>query len=144
MISVTINPAVKLPWPKNSLAQIVHLVARWEKKVKGEVEINIVGDSEIKKLNYRYRKLDKITDVLSFAWQEDDCVDTDTLGQIYLSLPQIKRQSQVWGVTFKEEFTRILVHGLLHLVGYDHQEKKEEKIMFGLQEDLVDKCKDIL
>ncbi len=144
MISVMINTAVKLPWSKNSLEQIVRLVAQFEKRVKGEVEINIIGDNEIKKLNNLYRKQNKITDVLSFAWQEDDYVDTDTLGQIYISLPQIKRQSKVWGVTIKEEFTRILVHGLLHLVGYDHQEKADEKKMFTLQENLVEKCKDIL
>lgn len=144
MISVAINTAVKLPWSKNSLEQIIRLVAHREKRVKGEVEINIVGDGEIKKLNHLYRKQNKITDVLSFAWQEDGFVDTNTLGQIYISLPQIKRQSKLWGVTIKEEFARILVHGLLHLVGYDHLEKKDEKIMFTLQEDLVEKCKDIL
>ncbi|MDO8509857.1 MAG: rRNA maturation RNase YbeY [bacterium] len=144
MMSVTINTVVKIPWSKISLEQIVRLASRHEKRIKGEVEINIIGDKEIKKLNQLYRQQNKITDVLSFAWQEDDCVDTNTLGQIYISFPQIKRQAEVWGVTVKEELARILIHGLLHLVGYDHQEKKDEKIMFRLQEDVVEKCKDIL
>lgn len=137
MTTVSVFKKVAIPWTNKWIGDVVDLVAKKEKKVKGEVEVVIVGDSEIKRLNCECRGKDKVTDVLSFAWQEDAVVGSDMLGQIYISYPQIKRQAKTWQVTVKEEFSRMLVHGLLHLVGYDHSNEKDSKKMFDLQEKVV-------
>lgn len=137
MISVSIFKNVSLPYSDKWLKEIVSIAAKKEKKIKGEVEIIIVGDSEIKRLNKQFRNKNKVTDVLSFAWQEDKMVVTDVLGQIYVCYPQIKRQAKIWKVTIKEEFSRMLVHGLLHLVGHDHVVEKGAQKMFALQEGII-------
>ncbi len=137
MIVVSVVKKNVIPWADKWISGVVTLTAKKEKKIKGEVEIIIVGDKEIKQLNRTYRGKDKITDVLSFAWQEDGSVPTNILGQIYICYPQIKRQAKTWRVTAKEEFARMLVHGLLHLVGYDHGDEKDSQKMFGLQEKIV-------
>jgi len=139
MIKISFNKNVVAPWNEDKIAKIVKMVARYEKKVRGEVEVNLVTESEIKKINKNYRGINKVTDVLSFAWQEDKMVKTDFLGQIYLCYPKIKTQAKLWGVTVNEELARMLVHGLLHLVGFDHQQEKESAVMFNLQEKIVKK-----
>lgn len=137
MIDVNIFKKETIPWTNKWLVNVVGLAAKKEKRIKGEIEIIIVGESEIKRLNRDYRGKNKVTDVLSFAWQEDNKVSTNLLGQIYICYPQIKRQAKVWQVSAKEEFSRMLIHGLLHLVGYDHDNEKDSKKMFDLQEKII-------
>ncbi|MDD2758187.1 MAG: rRNA maturation RNase YbeY [Patescibacteria group bacterium] len=114
--------------------KIVVRAAKIEKKIKGAVEIALVGDTEIKKLNHVWRGKNKPTDVLSFSWGEGEKISGDLLGQIIISFPRIKAQAKEYKVSVKEEFTRMLVHGLLHLAGYDHVKIKEATKMFKLQE----------
>lgn len=133
------NKKVYCPWLGRDVDKILALIAKYEKKVKGELEVNIISAVEIKQLNKRYRGINKPTDVLSFAWQEDKKIKTENLGQIYLCYERIVAQAKEHGVPAREEFVRILVHGVLHLVGYDHCEPKEAEKMFNLQEKIVDK-----
>jgi probable rRNA maturation factor len=107
------------------------------KKNNLELEINIVGDYLIKKLNNHYRGINKKTDVLAFAWQEEKEIKNNFLGQIYISYPQIIRQSKTYKITVKEEVTRMTIHGILHLLGYDHKNKNDSKLMFSLQEKIL-------
>lgn len=137
MIKVFYNRLTKCPFTENFLNQIVTTAAREEKKIRGTVEINVVDGREIKKINKIYRGQNKITDVLSFAWGEDNIIATDSLGQIYLCYPRIAVQAKEYHVSARQEFARMLVHGLLHLVGYDHQAPAAEKTMFALQEKIV-------
>jgi len=78
------------------------------------------------------------TDVLSFATEEKNSPrpknNANDLGDIFISIPQIHRQARQWSVKFAEEFNRMLIHGLLHILGYDHLKKSEAKIMFDKQE----------
>jgi len=120
--------------------QIKIIVTKLSKKLKIknlEVEINIVSDYTIKKLNYNYRGINKKTDVLAFAWQEDKKLKSNFLGQIYISYPQIVRQARLYKLSISEELTRMIVHGLLHLLGYDHQTEKQTKRMFAIQEKII-------
>jgi probable rRNA maturation factor len=96
-------------------------------KKKFNVSVAFVNDNEIKKLNKRYRKIDKVTDILSFSGEEN------FLGEIIMSYAQIKRQAKKFGNKPKDELIFILVHGLLHLLGYDDEteEKRLEMIKFG-------------
>ena len=122
-----------------SVDKIVSLAARAEKKIHGTVEVTIVGEKKIKALNLKYRGKDKVTDVLSFSWLEGGKMPGDFLGQIFICYPQIVRQAEEYKVSVEEEFARMLVHGLLHLVGYDHVKENEAKKMFVLQEKIIKK-----
>lgn len=146
MITVYVNLAVACPFPEEKIKAVVKQAEKIEPKIKGEVEINVVNDVFIKNINKQYRGRNKVTDVLSFAWSETRAVSgIKNLGQIFICLPRIKRQAKECGVEAKEEFTRMLAHGLLHLVGYDHEKgEKEEKIMSTKQEKIVREAKGIL
>lgn len=119
--------------------KILEFSRHQDNNINSKVEINIIDDAEMKKLNFVWRGKNVTTDVLSFAWGEDKKFRSDLLGQIFISYPQVKRQAQELEVDFKQEFARMLVHGLLHLAGYDHKRAKEAKKMFNLQEKIVKK-----
>jgi probable rRNA maturation factor len=138
MIKTICNFNIKSPYTTSWLQSIANRLSQKEKKIKGEVEITIVGDKEMTELNWLYRGKNYPTDVLSFAWQEDNKIKTKMLGQIYVCYPQIKRQAKDWGVKENEEMARMLIHGLLHLVGHDHHEKKQAKKMFKIQEGIIE------
>lgn len=109
-----------------------------EEKV-GQVSFNviIVDNDYIHKLNKEYRKIDRPTDVITFALEDYNDIkyeDFRLLGDIYISLDKAKSQAIEYGHSFKREICFLAVHGFLHLLGYDHMEKEEEKIMFGKQE----------
>lgn len=78
----------------------------------------------MRKLNYQYRNIDKSTDVLSFALDSPFPVSHSVLGDIVINLHQAKRQAEEHGLTFYEEVAGLLIHGLLHLLGYDHEKNK--------------------
>ena len=137
MISVYAYKEIRCSITLRFLNEVALRASRFERNIKGNVEIIVVGDKKIRQINRDFRKKDKITDVLSFAWQEDSKVPSETLGQIYICYPQIVRQAKEFKITIKEEFTRMLVHGLLHLVGYDHMRINDEKKMFALQEKII-------
>lgn len=114
------------------------IIESCEKAVKDTVklknfflELNIVSDSEIQKLNLEKRKKNKATDVLSFPLYNPDLkIPVQNLGQIVISYDTMKKQAMEIGHSVKEEFYRLLVHGILHLLGYDHEiSVKEEKRM---------------
>lgn len=104
------------------------------------VNIIIVDNEEIKKINKEYRNIDNVTDVISFALED---VEFKTpfriLGDIYISYEKVKEQALKYEHSEKRELYFLATHGLLHLLGYDHMNKKEEKIMFDLQKELLDK-----
>ena len=105
----------------------------------GTVNFNviIVDNEYIHKLNKEYRGIDRPTDVISFALEDSEDIkyeDFRLLGDIYISIDKAKEQAKEYGHSFKREICFLAVHGLLHLLGYDHMEKEEEKIMFSKQE----------
>ena len=102
--------------------------------------IILVDEKEIKKINKEYRNIDTITDVISFAFEDNSDIsynDIRVLGDIYICIPRMKEQAKEYGHSEKRELSFLTVHGLLHLLGYDHQTKEEEKEMFGLQEEIL-------
>ena len=103
-------------------------------KKSGPVAVHLVSSNKIKTLNKKYRGINKDTDVLSFPMEEA----TDW-GDIFICIPKIKKQAKEFGVTFEEEFKRMLIHGVLHLAGFDHQKKDESKKMFEIQESILNK-----
>jgi len=138
MINVDVNCAVKTIWSPAKIVKAVQTAAKLEKKITGSVEINFIGDALMKRMNREHRGKDRVTDVLSFAWQEDSVFKTDCIGQIYICPGQIKRQAKEFRISESEELARMLAHGLLHIVGYDHGDDKEATKMFLLQENIVE------
>ena len=137
-MKVEFNKMVECPWTEKKVKKIIDIAAKAVAAV-GEVEVNIIGEKLIKKLNLKYRGINRVTDVLSFAWKEDKLIKTESLGEIYLCYKKIKNQAKEFNVTPREEFVRILTHGFLHLLGCDHQTKNQAQRMFSLQENIVRK-----
>ena len=102
--------------------------------------IVIIDDDKIHELNRVYREIDRATDVISFALEDDDTVISDEriLGDIYISYDHVISQAKEYGHSEKRELCFLAVHGLLHLLGYDHMNKEDEDKMFKLQKELLD------
>ena len=100
----------------------------------------IVDDKYIHKINKEYRGIDRPTDVISFALEDDkqiDLPDLRVLGDIYISYDKVISQARKYNHSNKRELCFLAVHGLLHLLGYDHMTKDDEIKMFGLQKELL-------
>ena len=94
----------------------------------------------MQEINKEYRGIDRPTDVISFALEDSEGVELENyriLGDIYISIDKVKEQAKEYGHSEKRELAFLTVHGFLHLLGYDHMEKEEEKIMFGKQEEIL-------
>ena len=102
--------------------------------------IIFVTPEEIHELNKQYRGVDRVTDVISFALEDAHDVsltDVRVLGDIYICIDRMKEQALEYGHSETRELSFLTVHGLLHLLGYDHQTKEEEEIIFGLQRKIL-------
>ena len=100
----------------------------------------IVNNDYIHKLNKDYRDVDRETDVITFALEDDKTFNPEIriLGDIYISIDKAKSQSEEYGHRLMRELCFLSVHGMLHLLGYDHMEKEDERVMFKLQEEILD------
>ncbi len=103
-------------------------------------DVIVVDNQQMQKINKQFRKKDKSTDVITFALRDaSSSVNTPLLGEIYLALDYILKVSKK---SFNEEFILAFIHGILHLLGYDHDDKKKEEVMFSLQNKILQKvCK---
>lgn len=105
------------------------------------VEFNIVfvSSDKIHEINREYRNVDRVTDVISFALEDNETIKFDhrVLGDIYICVSRAHEQAIEYGHSFLRELCFLSIHGLLHLLGYDHMEKDEEEIMFKKQEDIL-------
>lgn len=107
------------------------------------VDVTIIDNQEIHKINKEYRGVDRPTDVISFAFFDDEnesLVKGDapkSLGQILISYQKAEEQAKEYGHSLNREMSFLFVHGLLHLLGYDHMNEKDEKEMFKLQDDIL-------
>jgi probable rRNA maturation factor len=109
-----------------------------------EVSLLLCGDQRIKKLNQHHREKNKVTDVLSFPAHEDlrnllqNMPEVLFLGDLAICWPQTKRQAHQHNIRIMDEFIHLFFHGLLHLIGYDHElSKVEEKLMQKWEDDLL-------
>ena len=110
------------------------------------ISLSLIDNNEIRNLNRDYRGIDRPTDVISFAYLDGQ--DRETiyksgaiviLGDIYISTQKAQEQSQEYNHSLNRELSFLFVHGLLHLLGYDHIEKEDEEIMFDLQNKILEK-----
>lgn len=103
-------------------------------EAKTLLSIEIVGDGKMRRLNKEYRRRDRTTDVLAFATREGPGPPSLLLGDVVISLPQAIRQAYENNQPVDHELTRLLIHGVLHLCGYDHERGVEEARRMAMRE----------
>lgn len=135
------------------LNQILQLAAEAEGLTSGEVTLTFTDNEEIHELNKQYRNIDRPTDVLSFALNDDGVDELDIifevesedeidpisgmLGDIIISVERAEEQRIEYGHSLEREIGFLFVHGFLHLMGYDHQDDAEEAVMTQKQESVL-------
>ena len=105
-----------------------------------EFSVIIVDNKKIHEINKQYRGIDRPTDVISFALEDNEEIEFDhyrVLGDIYISIDKVREQASEYGHSEKRELAFLTVHGFLHLLGYDHMKPEDEKIMFARQEEIL-------
>jgi probable rRNA maturation factor len=132
-----INNLTKFAVDRNKFSTVAKIVLKGENKESETISLAFVDAKEIKKLNKTFRKKNKPTDVLSFALEENGY-----LGEIVICPEIVKENAAKYGVTAKQETMKVFIHGILHLLGYDHEKsKKEALIMEKKQEEYLSKIK---
>lgn len=132
---------------KKTIKRLTKVICQKE-HVRGKHFISylFVNNEEIHKLNNEYRHIDRPTDVISFAMIDGDDNDNqneypEELGDIFISYEKIVEQAKAYGHHNLREMAFLVTHGTLHLLGYDHQTPEDSKIMFDLQEEILNKVK---
>ena len=107
-------------------------------KGDAEVSVALVGDQEMRPLNAKYRKKNRTTDVLSFPADPSMPLRSALLGDVIISVEQARRQAKERKSSLKMEMVTLLIHGILHLLGYDHERSpRQAKIMASLEQKLL-------
>jgi probable rRNA maturation factor len=121
------------------------IAARTEKVLKlkepCEISVTFVRSRTIHIINRDYRGIDRPTDVISFAINDvPDLIDTGVrdLGDLFINIDYARRQAREYGHSTERELCFLFTHGLLHCLGYDHMKKEDEKVMFALQDEILD------
>ena len=124
----------------DKLYGLLDFALKREKLDNVEFNIIFVDINKIHEINREYRGIDRPTDVISFALEDNMDIELDhrLLGDIYICLEKAHEQAIEYNHSYLRELSFLMIHGLLHLLGYDHvNSKEEEKIMFGKQEDIL-------
>lgn len=118
-----------------------------------EMSVTLMNNEDIHQINKQYRGVDRATDVISFAIEDDEAADDDfplimddemaaeipeNIGDIFVSMDKVSEQAEYLGHSYERELGFLVVHGFLHLNGYDHMKPEDEKVMFKLQADILD------
>ncbi|MEW8971986.1 MAG: rRNA maturation RNase YbeY [Mesobacillus sp.] len=131
----------------NEIEKLLNYAASQENVQDGsELSITFVSNERIQEINREYRDKDRPTDVISFALEEMgegelEIVGEDIpriLGDIIISIPKAREQAEEYNHSFMRELGFLAVHGLLHLLGYDHMNEQDEKRMFDRQKEILD------
>lgn len=122
------------------LKEFLVQVAKDEKLDNIIYNVIIINNDKIREINREYRNIDRETDVISFALEDEKSfnrTDIRILGDIYISIDKARSQALEYGHSFKRELYFLAVHGFLHLLGYDHMKKEDEDVMFKKQEEVL-------
>jgi len=139
VISIDSLPGVNLEEHiKGIIRKAAEKVLAMENNENCELSIFLTDDEEIHRLNKIYRNVDRPTDVLAFAMREgSDNLNYEVLGDVVISMPTAKRQSIAYGHSLESEIALLVAHGILHLLGYDHEKKDDLVIMEKKQKEVV-------
>jgi probable rRNA maturation factor len=124
-------------YPTRDLKKIGASILKALERSQAELSVALVGDKEMRPLNSRYRKKNKTTDVLSFPADPSMPANAGLLGDVIISVEQARRQAKERNTSLKKEIVTLLIHGILHLLGYDHERsQRQAKIMAALEKEL--------
>lgn len=118
--------------------------AKKQLQIEEDLELSciLVGDDKIHQINKEYRNIDRATDVISFALEDNEqfyvAGQPRSIGDIFISVDHAKKQADDYGHSLKREMCFLFTHGLLHLLGFDHIEKEDEKKMLALQKSILE------
>jgi len=125
-----------------TVEKVLYSAMEKEKLENTSFNVIIVDNSYIHELNKTYRGIDRETDVITFALEDEDTIvipdGERILGDIYISIDKARSQAEEYGHSFLRELSFLAVHGFYHLLGYDHQTKEEEEVMFQKQEEVLE------
>ena len=144
-VQVHISPDFAGSLSQSKLRRIVETSLRYE-QVAGEATLVITDNQSIQALNRDFLGVDAPTDVLAFGTQQDGSNfvsaphEESYLGDIIISYPRALQQAQELGHSLEHELCLLIIHGVLHLLGYDHADEEQKAIMWGRQALLLTRC----
>lgn len=125
---------------QGTLRHVAGRLLRLLDEAGAEVCIALVGETKMRRLNRTYRNMDRTTDVLAFAYRETGSGVAPLLGDVVISVPTAKRQAKACNHSLDEELLRLLIHGVLHLAGYDHEQSRQQaRLMQRKEAELFEK-----
>ena len=124
---------------KDKLQSIVSLIFREEGLVDSEINLRILDDEEMKKLNYKFRNKNLTTNVLSFQSDDISIKHTKNIGDIAISSEYVEREAVEEGKFFEDHMIHMLAHGVYHILGYDHQNEETAVIMENKEINILNK-----
>lgn len=140
-IQLAVDPRLESRVDREALRELAGRVLAAESVPTSELGIVVTDDEQVRKLNSRYAGEDKATDVLSFSLREGEAFvspdATERLGEVIISLETAERQASEAEHPLTDEMAHLLVHGILHLLGYDHAEPEEERVMRAREDALL-------
>ena len=125
----------------NGLLELMEYALKYMEISSVDFNIILVDENKIHEINKEYRGIDRATDVISFALEDSKDVEFEgyrLLGDIYICDKKVLEQAKEYSHSVKRELSFLAIHGLLHLLGYDHMNEKDEKVMFALQEEILE------
>ena len=140
-LSLSRSDETEVPWLGDSVLETICRVGAELGTSSDTVNLVVVDDDYIRRLNRDFRDIDRPTDVISFSFFNDDFPrvqgDDDLAGEVYVSFQTIEKEAKLLGVDPGTLFMRIGVHGLLHIIGYDHVSEEDASRMEGKEKSLL-------
>ena len=130
-------------WDTEAITKLALFALQHMKVPQGcEVSVSLVSVNEIHELNRTYRGIDRPTDVLSFEcdspWEADEDAELIEVGDVVIAPDVVDAQREKYGTTFEQEASLMLVHSILHLLGYDHIEDDDAEVMEAKEKEILD------
>lgn len=125
----------------DTVRNLLSFAIKYQNLTNVEFNVILVDNNYIHTLNHDYRGIDRETDVITFALEDNKDIEYENyrlLGDIYISLDKAHSQALEYGHSFLRELSFLAIHGFLHLLGYDHMNPEDEKVMFKRQEEILD------
>jgi len=115
--------------------KFVNFAKQKNKQIKS-ISFIFCSDKYLQKINYKYLKHNDLTDVITFEYNETN----DLEGDVFISIERVKENSKTYNVKFKAELARVMIHGVLHLMGYNDKKENEKSLMRKLENEFLKNC----
>jgi probable rRNA maturation factor len=127
---ISLDEGIDIEKPlNNKLNKVVSIILDQEKMSDCVINLRLLNDKEMKKLNMQFRQKDKTTNVLSFPNDDISVKQTKNIGDIAISVEYVKAEAKKEGKTFDDHIIHMLAHGVYHILGYDHENNENAVIM---------------